>query len=198
MPGETKQIKFEIVGDARQLNQTLENAVRSMQNFAKQMAQATGGLIGGNVGGTGPVIPGARNQTNTSGTATQNILTRTVDDNKKILDSLKGASTDTLKTMADVATREIDREKNAIHGLSTELKNLNEKYAEYKRLRDEGRFGPVTAQFREKEMDEMGNRAAKIQQEINEREKNISVNREIAGVGGDGGGGRWRNVPQFL
>jgi hypothetical protein len=189
MPGETKQIKFEIVGDARQLNQTLENAVRSMQNFAKQMAQATGGLIGGNVGGTGPVIPGARNQTNTSGTATQNILTRTVDDNKKILDSLKGASTDTLKTMADVATREIDREKNAIHGLSTELKNLNEKYAEYKRLRDEGRFGPVTAQFREKEMDEMGNRAAKIQQEINEREKNISVNREIAGVGGDGGGG---------
>ena len=50
---ETKQIKFEIVGDASQLNRAIEQAVRSVSGLMGQLNKASGGILGGG-GGVGP------------------------------------------------------------------------------------------------------------------------------------------------
>jgi hypothetical protein len=178
MPTDTKQIKFEIVGDARALNQTLEQAVRQVQNFAKQIAQATGGMIGGNLGTGGPIIPGANNTGQQGAQAANSAIIRTVEENKKILDSLKGASTNTLRTMADMAQREIDREKKAIDSLSASLENLNRRYDQISKIRDILKDNPAGQQYAD-EANRVFGKVKDLNDQRQRSEENLGVNQQI-------------------
>lgn len=185
MPSDTKQIRFEIIGDARSLSQTLEQAVRSMSNFAKQMAQASGGLIGGNLAGGGPHIPGAGTS---NPNATSSALSKSVEENKRILDNLKGASAETLRTMSDIASREMDREKKAVDSLNASLDNLNRKYESLRTMRNAIGNDPAATYF-EKEMESVASEVRAKNDKRKDSEENIKILKQIAGDDGSGGGG---------
>jgi hypothetical protein len=182
-----KELIIEAKLDVRQLASGLDALKQAVGEIVRTLSQASGGLIGAAVGQAGggpqPGVQHGQNQVNSS-----NALSKAVQDNKRLLDSLKNASEDTLRNMADMATRKLGEEKDAVVALNTELEKLNKQYAIHRRI--EGSLTQAGFPAERGGMgDQIGARIADVQQKVATREGVIEGLQSIINKGGGGGGG---------
>lgn len=137
-----KQIKIALVVDERSADQA-KRALTQLVNVAKELGKALGGgpgggggggLLGGlNVAGGGP--GGSALKIGAPGG--QSAFAMMAKENQKALSNMKGATVDTMKSMADSVRRAIEDERKQIEKLKLENQALNSEYAKRAKMMDQ-------------------------------------------------------------
>lgn len=138
-----KQIKIALVVDERSADQA-KRALTQLVNVAKELGKALGGTGGPGGGGGGGLLGGLNVAGGGPGGAPvkigapggQNVFATMAKDNQTVLKNLKGATVDTMKSMADSVRRAIEDERKQLESLKKENQALNSEYEKRAKLVD--------------------------------------------------------------